>query len=193
MQYLISGSISHNTKESYKKTWLDFQQFLRTNGCNTECAGSRDVANYICHLFQRGAAHATIATKVSALSFYFKLAKNDDPTDHFLIRKLINGAKQRRPSLDTRDSLTELDLRNIILGLPSILESVYNQYMVKAILLMAFHFCLRVSEYTSVPHVDHCLKVDNVTFQLSQNKPSALAIKFHSYKHSNRHGCSRYN
>ena len=78
---------------------------------------------YIAHLYRQGLAASTIKTHISALSYTFQLAGYPDLTQHFLVKKQLQGFSKVRPSYDCRLPIYPAILAKIIEALPSVTTS----------------------------------------------------------------------
>ena len=149
------------------------------------------MALYIAHLADHEYRPATVSTAMSALSFVHKLRGLPDPTNTFLIHKMLKGFQKLSPNPICRLPITLGILKQLLLALPSVLNSRYAVTMYKAMFLLAFHACLRVGEITAKPGQDHNLHVGDVNF-CTYPKPqrTSLFITFRSYKHSKQNQIS---
>jgi len=185
--------LTANTRSSYLRAWTQFVDFmLKQSGKAAENANTGDVASFIAELFEQGFAATTIASKISALSFVFKLLHKNDPTGSFVISKLLAGARTLRPTLDDRIPLSYSLLRKILPLIPKFCPTKYTALLYQSMALLAFHCCLRVSEYIKVTHSAHALQLRNVYFQIKDSRGSkrgqqsavSLDITFTSHKFS---------
>ena len=110
------------------------------------------MATFICHLYTSNYAPTTILTYCSALSFVNKLFGAPDPSQNFLIKKLIEGAKKLGPSTDTRLPITLNTLHRLINALQTSQTNHYNRKMLSAMYLLCFHALLRIGEITVRSH-----------------------------------------
>ena len=56
--------------------------------------------------------------------------------------------------------------------------------MLKSMLLLLYHGCMRISEIVKSPKNNHALKLCNVRVLSKNNKPQALSLTLDSFKHS---------
>ena len=78
---------------------------------------------YIAHCYRQGLAASATKTHISALSYTFQLAGYPDLTQHFLVKKQLQGFSKVRPSYDCRLPITPSILAKIIEALPSVTTS----------------------------------------------------------------------
>ncbi len=121
-------------------------------------------------------AGSTIATKLSALSFWHKIYYKDDPTTHFMVRRVLSGMKKARPGGSLRPALSVLDLASMKETLKLISWTPYVKRLIWAMILLAFHAFLRAGEMTKSTN----------TLMLHQVSLSSSSLKIHfvRFKHS---------
>ncbi|MCG7876876.1 MAG: hypothetical protein N0C90_11155 [Candidatus Thiodiazotropha endolucinida] len=151
------------------------------------------LALFISYCFEQGYAPATITTYTSGISFQHKLYHWNDPTDLFIIKKLLDGCRRIRPKSDVRAPITISTLKSICHALPFVCFSPYEVLLFKAAYLLAFFGLLRVSElvftcnmYRNRPLTARDVRIDKdssaviVTIRFSKNNqygsPTVLRI-----------------
>lgn len=88
--FLISKSLSEESRSSYKNIFLTYKQFLQNHvdkAANPLVPKLSHLVAYIAHCFTQGLAASTTRTHISALSFIFQLGGHQDLTQHFIIKK----------------------------------------------------------------------------------------------------------
>jgi hypothetical protein len=127
-------------------------------------------------MFEQGYSPATIASHLSAVAYYHKISGCQDPTDTFVVRKLIQGAKKLRPSSEGRLPISKDILFRLVNSVKFVTSSYYAQSMLSAMFCLAFYGFLRIGEITgSSPNV---LSVSQVTIV-----SNCIHIRFCHYKH----------
>jgi len=104
------------------------------------------VAHFISHLFVQNYQPSTIASYVSAISYFHKIKNMPDPTASFRIKKILKGTQNLRKSVDTRMPITRDILFDLVKALPVVIRSVYDQILLKAMMTMAYFCFLRIGE-----------------------------------------------
>lgn len=104
------------------------------------------IAIFISYCFEQGYAPSTITTYISGISFQHKLHHWTDPTELFVVKKLLEGCRRLRPRSDTRAPITYTVLISICNTLPSVCFSQYESLLFKTAYLLAYFGLLRVSE-----------------------------------------------
>ena len=139
------------------------------------------LAAFVAHLFSQNYAPATLLTYMSALSYVHKLADMADPTQHFVIKKLLAGAQKLAAKPDTRLPITPTVLHKIVDATPFIVSSNYVCYMLQSMFLLSFHAFLRIGEITVHSQARHAsvIQVSDVTISNS----SLILVMCH-FKHN---------
>lgn len=103
---------------------------------------------YIAHCYKQGLAASTTKTHCSALSYTFQLAGYPDLTQHFPVKKQLQGFSKVRPTVDCRLPNTPPVLHKIIEALPCTTDSKFTKTLLQAMYLLAVYAFLRVGEIT---------------------------------------------
>ena len=150
MAHLLDAALSDGTKRVYRRAILSYVEFSKTNfpTCQTFPAPAGVLAAFIASLYSRHYAPATLMTYVSALSYIHKLAGQVDPTQLFVIKKLLSGAHKLSGKPDTRLPITPTVLHKIVDATKYIVSSAYLRNMLQSMFLLAFHAFLRIGEIT---------------------------------------------
>lgn len=115
---------------------------------------------------------------LAGLSYLTKVQGFQDPTDQFLVSKLLQGLKRTNHTHDSRLPITKHLLQRIITILPSVCKENYESSLFSSAFSIAFYGLLRVSELTVTPKQNHWvllrehLHVDHI------NKHLHLLVKF---------------
>ena len=101
MLRLLNAAVSEGTKNAYKRS-TSYAACSRKQfpNCSVFPASTGVLATYIASLFSKHYAPATLITYMSALSYIHKLSGMPDPTQHFVIKKLLAGAQKLGPMPD---------------------------------------------------------------------------------------------
>ena len=139
---------------------------------------------YITYAFNRAQSPSTITSQLSAVSYLHKLAGVTDPNQHFLVRKMMAGARKLKPQRDVRLPITTAILRLLIQAVDATAESPFYNVLLKAMFLLAFHALLRVGEFTTATSgPQHTLQYGDVALH-SGAAHSSLVVTMNSSKHS---------
>ena len=104
------------------------------------------VALFMSHLVVKGLSTSTITTYISAIGYIHKLGSFNDPTQFFLIWKMLAGLRKHNAKPNIRHPITIYILHKLIDALDNVCPSLYNKLMLKAMCLLAFDAFLRIGE-----------------------------------------------
>lgn len=172
----MASSLSDNSQLVYRNALSIFNQFRHNyNLPNDWPSPVAHLTLFITFCFEMGYAPSTISTYLAGLGFHHKLHNLEDPTTSFVVRKLLEGCKRMRGSLDVRAPITETILRKISLVLPVVCFSAYEANLFKAAYLLAYFGLLRVSEivYTTPAHAHRRLLFSDLCIT---ERPQSLVI-----------------
>lgn len=148
---LIGKSLSKESRLSYKKIFQGYQQFIYNEIDKTAHPLPPSLSHlvlYIAHCFTKGLAAATTRTHISALGFIFQLGGFPDITQHFVIKKQLQGFAKVKPSQDLRLPITSPILSKITSAIPHVVNSAFLVSLFQAMFLLASCAFLRVGEIT---------------------------------------------
>ena len=115
---LLAAALAPSTSILYHRAWTHFEAFSRSVHHQSPPFPSlpSTIALYVSSMvaLPEKAAPATIASNLSAISYYHKLAGMEDPTSHFLIRKILQGVSKSCPTADLRVPITPTILLALI-------------------------------------------------------------------------------
>ena len=140
-----------SSRASYTRAVDFFMEFLKSHFQHSRLPASvQHVTAFIAFLSLTGKAPSTIATYISAIAYIHKVNLFHDPTDNFLVRKLIEGAKRSRvTSKDNRRPITFELLVKLINAVSHVTRDAYEAALFKAAFSLAFFAFLRVGEFTA--------------------------------------------
>ena len=177
MNNLLLSSLTQHTQDSYRRAWQHFHSFLQTKGfVFTFPIPLHVLANFIAFLFEQEYAPGTIVSMISALSFVHKLLMAFDPTDTFVIKKMLQGCKKLKCQFDTRLPITLSILVKILNQAKFLFSGAFAQARFKAMCTLAFHALLRIGEMTASHNnlSRNCVHMDS----------GFLILQFLKFKHS---------
>ena len=143
---LLNAALSCATKRAYRRAISCYANFCRfhfpvvpvfpASGCVLEA--------FIAHLPSQRYAPVTLMTYMPAISYVHKLAGKVDPTQLFVINKLLVGAKKLSGTPDTRLPISLSILRTFLDATQFIASSAYLRLLRQSMFLLAFHAFLRI-------------------------------------------------
>lgn len=179
-----------NTHRTYAAGWNKFCQFWQQGNhliSGPVCVGA--VQQFVAWLSLQGFAPATITTYVSAVGFYHKFHGWADPTNDFVVSKLLEGCRRSRPTADTREPMSMSTLLQTVQSLPAVCTSVFEACMFKAAILCAFFGFMRLGEFAadSRRHIQSSvLSVADVQICGANDDCQSVLISFKHAKNNQR-------
>ena len=106
-------------------------------------------------------------TYISGLSFYHLLNNWYDPSELFVVKKLLEGCQRSRSRVDNRAPITPQILHSICLSLQFICYNDYEAILFKAAYLLAYFGLIRVSElvHSTWQHSGRALQFHDIKFE----------------------------
>lgn len=176
--------MSENTKAVYNNAVRSFNQFREQHAldCIWPVPVSH-VASYISYCFQNGYSPSTVTTYMSAISFVHKLRLFQDPTDSFIVKKLMEGFKRLQSCKDSRAPITEDILQKVCHSLSSVCYNQYEMALFKAVFCIAYFGLFRIGElvYTDQRQIHHALRFDDVKLKADRLIVRLRISKTHQY------------
>jgi len=133
----------------YRQAFDSFATFCQALGYSVNHACTEQVAEYIAWLSLQNKASSTISAYVAGISFWFKMRSAEDPTNSFLVTKMISALRREKPVQDIRQPISANILLKLVDVLQFITKSQYETTLYKAAFVMAYFGFLRLSEFTS--------------------------------------------
>lgn len=183
--FLLRSSLSANTRKAYRTSLLHFEQFHVAHYGHrpSKSISIKKLAQFIAFCHSAGLKYSTIASRVSAISYFCKLRGEANPADGFLVKKLLMGCKHLTSVQDRRKPITISLLKRLLSSISRVFSHQYNIVLFQAMLTLAFFALLRVSEYT-VTTANHTLRKGDLQILFEQGQPVGLTLKLQHYKHS---------
>ena len=175
-RHLLKSALSTSSRQAYLRSWKLLNTFCEEQKLEfTFPCTISVVCNFIGYLYSKQLAASSIASHISAISFIHKLANCSDPTQSFIVKKILKGTQNLAKTSDSRLPITVQILQNIIKALDHTVPIFYNRIMLKSIFLLAFHSFLRLGELVirSTEYESKVLQkqdvslVDNKTLQIT--------------------------
>ena len=120
---------------------------------------------FIAHLSASGSAQASIVSTVSAVAYFQKINGFHDPSNCFMVSKLLAGARNLGTVPDVRLPVT-LPVLSLVDALPTVFTSRYKCLMLRAMMVLAFKAYLPIGEMVprSSGTIRGCLHMDDVLY-----------------------------
>ena len=125
-----TAALTTNTKASYKRGWNLFLQF---NSSRTSLPISSSLlSNFIAYFFNIGYSPSSISSHISTISYIHKILGQSDPSDSFLIRKVVQGCHHSGPNKDSKLPITWPILHKLVQGLQSAVPNLHYRVLSKS-------------------------------------------------------------
>ena len=85
-----------------------------------------DLINFIAYLSTQGYKSSTARSYVAGISFYIGINNWPDPSESFVVRKMLKGFQRISPVKDTRAPVTLKMLISVPLSLKNVTSSSYE-------------------------------------------------------------------
>lgn len=187
---MINASLAPATKGLYKRAWDRFVAFsaeqLQKKARLPIAVG--DVLLFGAHLHQQNLAASSILSYLSALAFMHKMHGLADPTRHFVVAKMMAGAKRLSSTHDIRLPITKPVLHTLISAVSKVVTRLYEQRLLTCMFSLAFHGFLRIGEIAakSVQDAPNVVQLDDI--HLPKRDPNYCTLVLRKFKHSGSQG-----
>ena len=185
---MLTSSLAVSTSLNYSHHIKVFLAF-----CNTQSLpivfpfDQYLIMTFLLKLHHDGKKHSTLMTYVSAIAFAHKVRGFADPTSTFLFGKFMTGLKKLSANTTARlQPITINMLTELIILVESLSVSEFEKMLLKAIMSVMYHACLRISEVGRSGKANHALASRNVSFITKPPSlhPRKMRITLTSFKHS---------
>lgn len=118
-----------------------------------------------------------------------KILSLQDPSETFLVRKIIQGCHHSAPSKDSRLPITGPILSNMLKSMDLSVKNLYTRILLKSIFLLAFNAFLRLGEIVVKSKTDQCkvIQRNDATFEMLQTTPVAVETVLKYFKMNKTH------
>ena len=171
----------------YSVAWNNFIEFAEKQLLKSNFPPTTEVVcDYIAWLSLKGYASSSIKSYVSALSYHCKIKNVADPTDTFVVKKLLVGLTRIDVRKDIRMPITHEILLKILIALPDVCFSNFEAILFSSLFTVAFYGFLRVGEIVpdSIGRQGHALFKENISY-----RPTSRSIELF-IPHSKTDQCS---
>ena len=190
---ILVASLSPSARSSYRNSWQLFLTYR--NHPVSLPLHTIDICNFIGFLFEKQYSSSSIASHISALSYVHKILNIPDPTQSFIVRKLLKGCHKLLPSQDARLPITKNILHKILSAVVITVPQALNRVLLQALFLLCFNAFLRLGEVISktLADTDKVLQVQDITFSGDRCNPSLqFKLFLDSIKHKRKMNPSQY-
>ena len=174
---ISSMSVEKSTFSEYKRRWKKFKLFATNCKLSPLPAGRRLIAYFMAHLANLKLKSSTIKGYLAAISFFHKKSNFSNPCSSPAVNLMAKGIDKINCKKFVRKPIKQV-LLNKILNVVEKLFSCYDASLLKAIISLQFHGCMRIGEVVKGKSSKHTLKLRQVSIS------DTIKVKFESYKFS---------
>ena len=182
----MQASLSQSTREHYERAWKKLVLLCASLGLLAYLPVSLPmILLFIAHLYNSGAAPASIVSIVSAVGYFHNINGHCDPSSSFIVAKVLAGARNLGAVPDVRLPITLPILTRLLQAVSTVFVSPYKRLLLRAMMVLAFKAYLRVGEMVprSRSMMQRCLQVDDMLIS-----GDLITLSFKRFKHSGRQG-----
>ena len=140
---------------------------------------STHVLTYLSYLSLKGLAPSTITTYTSAISYVHRMNSLPDPTNQFVVQKVLSAINKSTGNRDSRLPITQFLLNRLLDSTEFVISNQYNKLLIRAMFSLAFYGLFRIGEITIQTSGVVPLKFEQI--QLLTNK---LVISITNFKNN---------
>ena len=135
------------------------------------------VVQFAAYLSLEEKAYSTVHTYLAGIGTKHRLNGWDDPTDNFLLKKLMQGFAKTDKRSDPRLPLTLQRLQQLVNVLPSVCTNTFEVKLFKAAFTLPLCFFLRVSELVGQGMGDRCSRQGLKMADINIGKDLTISIQ----------------
>ncbi len=184
---LVRNSLAPASQKTYRKVFDDFVLFVISIDSNFKKlpASNDHMLKYISRLFTQKVSYATMASKVSMISYYHKIASVLDPALSIIVKKSMRGYQRLSPSQKSKIPLSSEDVESMFKTIDMLVLPVYHSAMLKSILSLGFFALLRPGEITKSANMlefgdisihDNFINLSFSRFKHAKSTPTEITI-----------------
>jgi len=165
---LVEQSVASKTMRSYQQAIKTFNGFQLSLGYPPGGAATQDqLSEFIAWLSVHKKAPSTIASYVAGVGFWHKIRSLPDPSNNFLVKKMLAALRRERPAGDQRLPISGVILKDLMKGLVISTSSQYECTMYQTAFIVAYFGFLRLGEIVadSNRRAEGGLRGDDVSIQ----------------------------
>lgn len=174
---LIRYSVANNTGRAYDNALRNFKRFRAVYGMTNEWPiPINQLILYVAYCFEKNYAPSTIALYMSSISFLHKIKGFYNPSESFVIRKMLEGCKRLRHRQDFRAPISLSMLNRLVALLSNVCYTEYESSLFEAAFYLAYFGLFRISELVVCSNltIHRALTKSDVTFE---SETSAVIIR----------------
>ena len=127
LNVLLRASIASSSRAHYERAWRQFVFYHDSLGVTLQLPVSVSmILLFIAHLHAHGSAPASITSIISAVAYFHKINGFSDPTNCFIVAKVLAGARNLGSVSDVHLPVTLPVPTRLVLALPTVFKSRYK-------------------------------------------------------------------
>ena len=149
-----------------------------------------DLCLFVSDLHRQGLQPSSIASHLSALGHFQKMSGFKDSTKHFLVQKLVTGARRLSPGSQVRLPITSGVLQGLVAALKVSESTKYCRLLLHAMFTTAFHAFLRIGEIApkTVKGQGEVVQLSDISWQ----QDAQCVLTLHKFKNSHKQGSQSF-
>ncbi|VDI07911.1 Hypothetical predicted protein [Mytilus galloprovincialis] len=181
LNQIFNSILSDSSQKTYRRAIIHYKSFVEEYGIRFQLQlTNSDLILFIAHLKNKELAASSISTYISAIGFTHKINSWPDPTDSFIIDKVLKSVHKGK-NQDMRLPITSTILNQLIDALKQTISNKYDQLLFKAMFTLAYHALLRIGEMTvNNKNYNHVISLSQAVILHKK-----VVINFMDFKHSN--------
>ena len=153
MNTLLKLTLATSTSQVYRRAWVLCQECMNDLGLQSIDVNSlplttTQLLTYLSYLSLKGLAPSTITTYISAVGYVHKMNSLPDPTNSFVIQKVLAAINRSQKTCDSRLPITQFLLNRLLDATELVVTDLYQRHLTKAMFALAFYGLFRIGEIT---------------------------------------------
>lgn len=140
---------------------------------------------FVAWLHGQKKSHNSISTCLAGISYHHRIRELPDPTQFFIIKKLIKGAQRLSGTPDARLPITPDILHKLVKSLHFTVSGKYTKRLLRAMFTLSFFAILRIEEISAKYSKTHknIIQFHNHTVDESFGQKKSLTLTLRRFKH----------
>ena len=146
------------------------------------------IIHFIAYLSLQLFAPFTVRTYVSGISHQHRIRGLQDPTNNFVVLKILEGFRRGNNRVDLRSPITIIVLKKLVLATAHVCSSQFEAALFSAAFKLAFFAFLRIGEITAGTRADvpdRAIGVDDISFVFREGDNPSFQLKLKIRKSKN--------
>lgn len=164
---LFTAGVSENTQRARISQLKAWGQWLQSNNMSVDTPPTVDVVSeHVGFMANAGASRASIAQRMSTISWLCESRGWENPVKHPKVAQLLRGVKRVLPPENKKEAFTKDDIRLFVTDDLTVEE--------RALVLTAIVTGVRVSELTDMVWSDASLEASSISIKIPKSKTDQM-------------------